>query len=60
MIEKIYVTVVLTLVLLFFGSWILMNTDEKREDTWYKTTLATLMLLILLSIGGFITSIWLN
>ena len=60
MLEKIYFTVVIVLVLLIFGSWFLMNVDEKREDMWFKTTLTTLMLEMILIHGGMIASIWLN
>jgi hypothetical protein len=60
MLEKIYFTVVIVLVLLIFGSWILMNVDEEREDMWYKITLKTLMLEMILIFGGMIASIWLN
>ena len=60
MLEKIYFTVVIVLVLLIFGSWILMNVDEEREDMWYKITLTTLMLEMILIHGGMIASIWLN
>ena len=60
MLEKIYFTVVIVLVLLIFGSWFLMNVDEEREDMWFKTTLTTLMLEMILIFGGMIASIWLN
>ena len=60
MLEKIYFTVVIVLVLLIFGSWFLMNVDEKREDMWFKTTLTILMLEMILIHGGMIASIWLN
>jgi hypothetical protein len=60
MLEKIYFTVVIVLVLVIFGSWILMNVDEEREDMWYKITLTTLMLEMILIHGGMIASIWLN
>ena len=60
MLEKIYFTVVIVLVLVIFGSWILMNVDEKREDMWYKITLTTSMLEMILIHGGMIASIWLN
>jgi hypothetical protein len=60
MLEKIYFTVVIVLVLVIFGSWILMNVDEEREDMWYKITLTTLMLEMILIHGGMIVSIWLN
>ena len=52
--------VVIVLVLVIFGSWILMNVDEEREDMWYKITLTTLMLEMILIHGGMIASIWLN
>ena len=57
MLKKIYFTVLFVLV---FGGWILMNVDEMREDKWFYTTLTTLMLMIILVVGGIITSIWLN
>ena len=60
MLEKIYFTVVIVLVLVIFGSWILMNVDEEREDMWYKITLTTSMLEMILIFGGMIASIWLN
>ena len=60
MLEKIYFTVVIVLVLVIFGSWILMNVDEEREDMWYKITLTTSMLEMIFIFGGFIASIWLN
>jgi protein-S-isoprenylcysteine O-methyltransferase Ste14 len=60
MLEKIYFTVLFVLALLVFGSWILMNVDEKREDKWFYTTLTIQMLMIILVVGGMITSIWLN
>ena len=60
MLEKIYFTVVIVLVLVIFGSWILMNVDEEREDMWYKITLTTSMLEMILIHGGMIASIWLN
>ena len=60
MLEKIYFTVVIVLVLVIFGSWILMNVDEEREDMWYKITLTTSMLEMIFIFGGMITSIWLN
>ena len=60
MLEKIYFTVVIVLMLVFFGSWILMNLDKEREHMWYKTTLTTLMLEMVFISGGMIASIWLN
>jgi hypothetical protein len=60
MLEKIYFTVVIVLVLVIFGSWILMNVDEEREDMWYKITLTTSMLEMIFIFGGMIASIWLN
>ena len=60
MLEKIYFTVVIVLVLVIFGSWILMNVDEEREDMWYKITLTTSMIEMIFIFGGMITSIWLN
>ena len=60
MLEKIYFTVVFVLAFLVFGFSVLMNLDKKREDTWFYTTLATLMLVMILVVGGMITSIWLN
>ena len=60
MLEKIYFTVVIVLVLVIFGSWILMNVDEEREDMWYKITLITSMLEMIFIFGGMIASIWLN
>ena len=59
MLVKIYFTVVFVLVLLVFGFWALMSIDEKREDTWFYTTIATLMLVMILLVGGIITCIWL-
>jgi hypothetical protein len=59
MLVKIYFTVVFVLVLLVFGFWALTVIDEKREDTWFYTTIATLMLVMILLVGGIITSIWL-
>lgn len=60
MLEKIYFTVVIVLVLVIFSSWILMNVDEEREDMWYKITITTSMLEMIFIFGGFIASIWLN
>ena len=60
MLEKIYFTVVIVLVLVIFSSWILMNVDEEREDMWYKITLITSMLEMIFIFGGMIASIWLN
>ena len=60
MLEKICFTVIFVLVLLFSGSWILMNVDEEREDMWYKITLTTSMLEMMFIFGGMIASIWLN
>jgi len=60
MIIKINLTVLIVLMLLFFGSWMLMNVDEKREEFWFRTTMLILNVMVLLSVGDVITAIWME
>ena len=60
MIIKINLTVLIVLMLLFFGSWTLMNVDEKREEFWFRSTMLILNVMVLLSVGDVITAIWME
>jgi hypothetical protein len=40
------------------SSWLLMNSDRKREDLWYKISKISWIILATMIIGGFLTSIW--
>jgi hypothetical protein len=46
--------------LLFFGSWTLMNVDEKREEFWFRSTMLILNVMVLLTVGDVITAIWME
>jgi len=55
---KIYVTLCFVLILIGFFSLLLMNSDIKREDLWWKITQISLIgLFIILCVGPLIL-IW--
>jgi len=41
-------------------TWVLMNSDIRREDLWYTISISSWMLLTLILIGGLITTIWVS
>jgi hypothetical protein len=55
---KIVTTVVIVLMLLFMGSWALMNFDSKREEFWFKAAGITGVLLVLVLIGLMLLAVW--
>lgn len=55
---KIYFTVMVTILLIIFASFILMNEDSRREDMWFKIGKISWISLMVLVIGGFFYNIW--
>ena len=55
---KIYFTLIFVVLAIAGSSWLLMNSDRKREDLWYKISKISWIILATMIIGGFLTSIW--
>ncbi len=58
MIIKIYFTLLLLLCVVAGGSWMLMNSDEKRSDMWFKISQLSWISLSVIAVIGAITTIW--
>jgi hypothetical protein len=55
---KIYLTVMILISVVFSGSWILFNMDKNREDLWYKVSMTSGIILLLMVIGIGLITIW--
>jgi hypothetical protein len=55
---KIYFTVMILISVVFSGSWFLFNLDSKREDLWYKVSMTSGIILLLMVIGIGLFTIW--
>ena len=55
---KIYVTLCFVLILIGFFSFLLMDSDIKREDLWWKITQISLIGLLIISFVGALSLIW--
>ncbi len=58
MIIKIYFTMLILLCVVAGGSWMLMNSDEKRSDMWFKISQLSWISLSVIAVLGAITTIW--
>jgi hypothetical protein len=58
MIIKIYFTLLLLLCVVAGGSWMLMNSDEKRSQMWFKISQLSWISLSVIAVIGAITTIW--
>ena len=58
MIIKIYFTMLILLYVVAGGSWMLMNSDEKRSDMWFKISQLSWISLSVIAVLGAITTIW--
>lgn len=55
---KIYSTLIIVVLVIAGSSWLLMNSDRKREDLWWKISKISWITLATMLIGGALTSIW--
>ena len=55
---KIYFTLIFVVLVIAGSTWLLMNSDRKREDLWYKISKISWITLATMIIGGALTSIW--
>jgi hypothetical protein len=60
MILKINFTVIVILMVFFFGCWVMMNLDEKRETFWFKTAMILAALMGTLTLSGLLITIWME
>ena len=54
----IYFTIIFVVLGVASITWVLMNSDIRREDLWYTISISSWMLLTLILIGGLITTIY--
>ncbi len=55
---KIYFTLIFVVLAIAGSSWLLMNSDNKRSDLWFKISKISWITLLVMIIGGALTSIW--
>jgi hypothetical protein len=55
---KIYFTLIFVVLAIAGSSWLLMNSDTKRENLWFKISQISWLTLLVMIIGGALTSIW--
>ena len=55
---KIYFTLIFVVLVIAGSTWLLMNSDRKREDLWYKISKISWITLATMIICGALTSIW--
>ena len=55
---RIYLTTMIVISLVFSGSWFLFNLDEKREDTWFKVSIISGIVLVCMVLGIALFTIW--
>ena len=55
---RIYLTTMIVISLVFSGSWVLFNVDEKRQGTWFKVSMFSGIVLVFMVLGVSLYSIW--
>ena len=55
---KIYFTVLIIVLIVFWVGWFLSNMDKKREDLWYKVSMTSGIVMFLMVVGIVLFSIW--
>jgi hypothetical protein len=55
---KIYFTVLIIMLIVFWGGWFLTNMDKKREDLWFKVSMTSGISLLFMVVGIWLYSIW--
>jgi len=55
---KIYFTLIIVTLIVAGVSLSLMNSDNKRSDLWFKISKISWITLLVMIIGGALTSIW--
>ena len=55
---KIYLTVIILMSIVFGGSWVLFNSDEKRKDLWFKVSMTSGIGLLCMVVGLGLYLIW--
>jgi hypothetical protein len=58
LIMEIYFTVLIIVLIVFWGGWFLSNMDTKREDLWYKVSMTSGIVMFLMVVGIVLFSIW--
>ena len=58
LIMKIYFTVLIIVLIVFWVGWFLSNMDKKREDLWYKVSMTSGIVMFLMVVGIVLFSIW--
>jgi hypothetical protein len=55
---KIYFTLILVTLIVAGVSWLLTNSFNKRSDLWFTISKISWITLLVMTIGGALTSIW--
>jgi len=55
---KIYFTLIFVTLIVAGVTWSLMNSDNKRSDLWFTISKISWITLLVMTIGGALTSIW--
>jgi hypothetical protein len=55
---KIYFTLIFVTLIVAAVTWSLMNSDNKRSDLWFTISKISWITLLVIIIGGALTSIW--
>ena len=55
---RIYLTTMIVISLVFSGSWFLFNFDEKRQDTWFKVSIISGIVMVCMVLGIGLFTIW--
>ncbi len=55
---KIYDTLILVTLIVAGVTWLLMNSDDKRSDLWFKISIISLITTSVMIIVGALTVIW--
>ena len=55
---KIYFTLIFVVLTVAGTTWSLMNSDNKRSDLWFKISKISWIAVVVMIIGGALTSIW--
>jgi len=55
---KIYFTLIIIIFIIGGSSWLLMNSDNKRSDLWFRISQISWITLLVMVVIGSLTTIW--
>jgi len=55
---KIYFTLIIIIFIIGVSSWLLMNSDNKRSDLWFRISQISWITLLVMVVIGSLTTIW--